>query len=88
MVVRVKATVTGDKISKNGRSITVRVETDDEDVNSILKSPFELTKTFPINIVMSKIRQVLKSEISSMINSVKQRVKDEGLTGKELVFNV
>ena len=86
--VKIKAEVIKDAISKGGRVIGIRVSTDDEFINQLLEAPFTFNKTFPINISAQAIIQVFKSEMSSTINSLKQRIKDETLQGKKLEFDV
>jgi len=88
MVITVKLQIIGDAISKAGRVITARVTTNNESVNNILGTPFNFKMTFPVNTELKKIRQVLKSQISSTVNSANRKVIDEGLIGKKLEFNV
>ena len=84
MKTKVKIRVVKDSISKNGRMVTLSVTTNNQDVNNTLGSPFEFTKTYPLNIKLGKLKQALRAEISSTVNSAKQRIEDEGLTDFEV----
>jgi len=87
-MVKVKAEVIKDAISKSGRVIGIRVSTDHELINQLLESPFTFNRTFPINMSAQAIIQIFKSDMSSTINSLKQRIKNETLQGKKLEFDV
>jgi len=88
MVVRVFAEVTKDAISVSGRVIAVTVNTNDEFINKLLPTPYIFNKTFPLGTSTNTIKKEFKSDISSTINSIKQRITDESLEGRKLEFNV
>jgi len=87
-MVKINAEIIKDAVSKKGRVIGIRVTTNDELINQLLEAPFIFNKTFPINISAQAIVQVFKSDMSSTINSLKQRIKNETLQGKKLEFDV
>jgi len=87
-MIEITAEVLLDARSKLGRVLEIRITTNDEFVNNTLPTPFILRKTFVKGTTQKAIRQNLKSEIEGIVISVKNKIKDEGLVGRKLVFTV
>lgn len=83
MKTKVTAKLLKDAISRDGRVIKMRIDTDNKEINALIDAPFEFQKTYPINIKLGDLKQQLKSDISGTINSLKQRLDDESLTDLE-----
>jgi len=87
-MVKVKAKVVLDANSPKGRVIGVRIETDDEFINQTLGLPTVIQKTYPINATGQEIRRDFKSNIVGLVNSAKNRLKEQSLRDREFVIEV
>ena len=87
-MVKVSAEIVQDAISKNGRLVAISWKTDDDIVNKLLVTPRIFRKTFPININDNAILAHFKNDIKTAVKSVKKQLKEEGLGGKKLEFEV
>ena len=87
-MVKVSAEVVQDAISKNGRLIGVSWKTDDELINKILSTPRVWRNTFGVTVTNGQIRKHFKREVISSVNSANDKLKEEGLTGKKMVFEI
>jgi len=86
---KVTVSVISDNISKTGRHISVSIiKTDDSVVNDFLQLPHTINKTYTVNESLRNIKQDMKAEIRSLVNSAKNTISTNRLVGKELTFNV
>jgi len=87
-MVKVTAKVIQDARSRQGRLLTVRVITDDEEINKLISSPYIFRRTYPQNSTARSIRDDVKLEITSIVLNAQSKIKDEGLMNKEFEFEV
>lgn len=86
---RVTVKVIHDNITKHGRQIGIKfIKTDDTIVNDFLQLPITINKTYAINTSLRNIKQDMKNEIKSAIDSAKKTISTNRLVGKEITFDV
>ena len=87
-MVKVSAEIVQDAVSKDGRLIAISWKTNDDIINKLLATPRIFRKTFPLNINNNGILGQFKTDIKTAVKSAKEQLKEEGLSGKKLEFDV
>ncbi len=86
---KVFITITRDALSRSGRVVEISIDkTDNESINDFLATPFTITKTFPVQAKQAAIRKEFKTELTSLINGVKDTIESDRLLNKQLVIDV